>query len=191
MKVVAFNGSPRKNGNTAYILNRVLDPIRKAGIDTELVQVGGTSIRGCLACGKCMEKKDRRCAVESDIVNSCIEKMAASDAMILGSPTYFADMTSEIKALIDRAGFVSFANGGLFRRKVGAAVVAVRRGGGTNVFDNMNKMFLMSQMIVPGSTYWNFVFGLNEGDAKNDQEGMANMANLGENIVWLLEKING
>jgi len=190
MKVVAFNGSPRKDGNTAYILNRVLEPIKKAGIDTELVQVGGASVRGCTACGKCREMKNRRCVIDNDIVNSCIEKMIGSDAIVLGSPTYFCDMTSEMKALIDRAGFVSFANGGLFKRKVGAAVVAVRRGGGTNVFDSMNKMFLMSQMIVPGSTYWNFVFGLDKGDAQKDEEGMANMANLGENIVWLLKKIN-
>ncbi len=189
MKVVAFNGSPRKDGNTAYILKRVLDPIKKAGIDTELVQVGGTPVRGCTACGRCIEKKNNRCVIDNDIVNSCIEKMIASDGIVLGSPTYFCDMTSEMKALIDRAGFVSFANGGLFKRKVGASVVAVRRGGGTNVFDSMNKMFLMSQMVVPGSTYWNFAFGMDRGDAEKDEEGIANMTNLGENIVWLLKKI--
>jgi len=191
MRVTAFNGSPRKDGNTACILKRVLEPINKAGIDTDLVQVGGIPIRGCTACGMCIEKKNKRCVIETDIANSCIEKMIASDAIVLGSPTYFSDMTSEMKALIDRAGFVAFANGGLFKHKVGASVVAVRRGGGTNVFDSMNKMFLMSQMIVPGSTYWNFAFGMDKGDAEKDAEGMANMTNLGENIAWLLKKIKG
>lgn len=191
MKVVAFNGSPRKDGNTFYILNKVLETIKKEGIETELVQVGGTSIRGCTACYKCAEKKNKRCVIENDILNSCVEKMIASEAIILGSPTYFSDMTSEMKALIDRSGFVARANGGLFRHKIGASVAAVRRGGGTNVFDSMNKMFFMSEMVIPGSTYWNFVFGRDKGEAEKDNEGIANMINLGVNIAWLLKKLKG
>ena len=189
MNVVAFNGSPRRNGNTEYLLKKVLEPIKEAGIDTELIQVGGVNIRGCLACYKCKELKNKRCVIDNDIVNSCIEKMIAADAIILGSPTYFADMSSEMKALIDRAGFVSYMNGRLFRRKIGAAVVAVRRGGGTNVFDSINKMFLMSEMIVPGSTYWNFGFGLGKEEVAADEEALRNMKNLGENIVWLINKL--
>lgn len=190
MKVIAFNASPRKDGNTHQLLTKVLEPIQKAGIETEIVQIGGKAIRGCLACNKCFEMQNKRCVVDSDMVNECIEKMIQADAIILGSPTYFANMSAELKALMDRAGYVSFANGKLFTRKVGAAVVAVRRGGGTDVMSAINKLFLMSGMIVPGSTYWNFGFGLEKGDVQNDAEGLANMQDLGQNIAWLLEKLN-
>ena len=129
MKVVAFNGSPRKDGNTALLLRKVLAPIARSGIDTELVQVGGHPLHGCMACGHCMESKDRQCAIKTDIVNECIQKMIEADGIILGSPTYFAGMSSEMKALIDRAGFVAVANDRMFSRKIGAAVAAHRRGG--------------------------------------------------------------
>lgn len=190
MKVVAFNGSPRKDGNTDFLLQKVLEPIAANGIETELVHIGGRAIRGCIACYMCVEKQNKRCVIDTDIVNECIEKMCHADAIILGSPTYFADMTSEMKALIDRAGFVSYANGRLFQRKVGAAVAAVRRGGGTNVVDSMNKMFLMSRMIVPGSTYWNFGFGRDKGEVAQDEEGLANMHDLGQTIAWLVKMIH-
>jgi len=187
MKAVAFNGSPRPGGNTELLLRTVLGPIAAAGIATELVQVGGRSIRGCSACFRCTQTRDRRCAITGDMLNDCLAKMIEADAIILGSPTYFADMSSELKALIDRAGFVALANGGLFSRKIGAAVVAVRRGGATHVLDSIHHMFLMSRMIVPGSTYWNFGFGLDKGDAAKDQEGLANMRDLGETIAWLIK----
>ncbi|OGV67636.1 MAG: FMN reductase [Lentisphaerae bacterium RIFOXYB12_FULL_65_16] len=187
MKAVAFNGSPRKGGNTELLLRAVLEPIAAAGIETELVQVGGRPIRGCTACLKCMDAKNQRCAIKDDILNDCLAKMVEADAIILGSPTYFAGMTSELKALIDRSGFVAFANDRMFSRKIGAGVVAVRRGGATSVLDSINHMFLMSRMIVPGSTYWNFGVGLDKGEAANDQEGMANMRDLGETIAWLIK----
>lgn len=190
MKVTAFNGSPRKGGNTEILLKKVLKPIADAGIETEFVQVGGNLIHGCLACGKCMENKNSRCIIENDMVNDCIQKMIESDAIILGSPSYFADMTAELKALIDRSGYVSFANGRIFRRKVGAGVVVHRRGGAVHVLDSINHMFLMSQMIVPGSTYWNFGVGMNKGDVENDQEALANMHDLGETIAWLVKNLN-
>ena len=189
MNVVAFNGSPRQEGNTAYLLRKVLEPIEAEGIDTEIVQVGGLNVRGCLACYKCKETQNKKCIIDNDIVNTCIEKMVSADAIILGSPTYFSDMSSEMKALIDRAGFVSYMNGHLLRRKIGAAVVAVRRGGGTNVFDSINKLFLMSEMIVPGSTYWNFGFGFDKGEVAQDEEALLNMKNLGESIAWLIKKL--
>ena len=127
MKVVAFSGSARKNGNTAILIGHVLDELQKEGIDTELVQLAGRKIRGCRACYKCAKNKDRRCAVDSDIVNECIGKMLEADGIILGSPVYFANMSTELKALVDRSGLVVRVNGDLLRRKVGAAVVAVRR----------------------------------------------------------------
>jgi multimeric flavodoxin WrbA len=185
MKAVAINGSPRKGGNTEMLLLRVLDPLQAEGWDTELIQVGGKNIRGCIACFKCFKNKDRRCAVKKDIFNDCMEKLLEADAMILGSPTYFTDVSAELKALLDRAGLVALANGGAFSGKIGAAVVAVRRGGGTHVFDTINHMYLMSRMIVPGSIYWNLGFGLDRGEVQNDEEGLRNMQHLGETIAWL------
>jgi multimeric flavodoxin WrbA len=187
MRAVAFNGSPRLGGNTELLLKKVLEPIAAAGIETELVQMSGKPIRGCTACGLCIKNKDRRCAVRDDAFNGWLEKMLAADAVILGSPTYFAGMTAEMTALIDRAGFVACVNGGLFARKIGAAVVAVRRGGAGGVQDSINHMFLMCRMIVPGSTYWNFGFGRDRGEAANDAEGLANMRDLGETIAWLVK----
>ncbi|MFA5205355.1 MAG: flavodoxin family protein [Lentisphaeria bacterium] len=189
MKAVAFNGSPRSGGNTEFLLRKVLEPIAAAGIETELVQVGGRAVRGCTACGTCRETKNGRCVITTDIVNDCIAKMFEADAIILGSPTYFADMTAELKALIDRAGFVALANGGRFARKIGAAVVVNRRGGATSVQDSINHMFLMSRMIVPGSTYWNFGVGLEKGEVANDTEALANMKDLGETIAWLVKRL--
>lgn len=190
MKVVAFNGSPRHGGNTEILLKRVLAPIEAEGIETELIQLGGISIAGCRACYGCVKNQNRKCSNTSDKLNEYIEKMIEAKAIILGSPSYFAGMTSELKALIDRTGFVSKANGSLFKKKIGAAVVAQRRGGATSVFDAINHMFMITQMIVPGSTYWNFGVGLNRGEVESDEEGLANMHNLGETIAWLIQKLN-
>jgi len=185
MYAVAFNGSPRKGGNTQTMLEAALAPLAKAGWETELVQVGGKNIRGCIACMKCAQNQDQRCAVKNDIANDCIEKMIRADAIIIGSPTYFAGVASDVKGLIDRAGFVAHVNGGLFAGKLGAAVVAVRRGGATHVYDTINHMYQMSRMIMPGSTYWNIGYGLDKGDVAGDAEGLANMQNLGEMIHWV------
>jgi len=191
MKVVAFNGSARKDGNTAILVNAVFGELKKAGIATELVQLAGKKIRGCTACGKCFEKQNNRCAVKGDIVNDCIEKMLDADGIILASPTYFADVSSEMKALIDRAGFVAKANQDMFRRKTGAAVVAVRRGGAIHAFDTINHFFFINQMVVPGSSYWNIGIGREVGEVKQDAEGLQTMKTLGENMAWLLNKLNG
>jgi multimeric flavodoxin WrbA len=185
MKAVAINGSPRKGGNTEILLKQVLAPLAAAGWETEFVQLGGKPIRGCQACFQCFKKKNSRCSQKDDFFNPCFEKMAAADAIILGSPTYFTDVSAEMKALLDRAGLVALANGGLFRGKIGAAVVAVRRGGGTHAFDTMNHMFLMSGAIVPGSTYWNLGFGLDKGQVAKDEEASRNMKDLGQTIAWL------
>ncbi|MEN6426857.1 MAG: flavodoxin family protein [Phycisphaerales bacterium] len=190
MKVVAFNGSARKDGNTAILVRRVFAELEKEGIETELVQFAGQTIRGCTACGQCFKNKNQQCAVKGDIVNDCIAKMVAADGIILASPTYFADISAEMKALIDRAGYVAKANDELFKRKVGAAVVAVRRGGSIHAFDSMNHFFLISQMVIPGSCYWNMGFGLNKGEVEQDEEGLRTMQILGQNMAWLLKKIN-
>ncbi len=190
MKAVAINGSPRKGGNTEILLRKVLAPLASAGWETEFIQLGGANIRGCRACYHCFDAKDSRCGQKDDFFNHCMEKMIAADAIILGSPTYFTDVSSEMKALLDRAGLVALANGGLFRGKIGAAVVAVRRGGGTHAFDTMNHMFLMSGAVVPGSTYWNLGFGLERGDVSRDEEAARNMTDLGQTIAWLGKAIH-
>ncbi|MBN1361705.1 MAG: flavodoxin family protein [Sedimentisphaerales bacterium] len=190
MKVAAFNGSARKDGNTAILVRQVFAALEAEGIETELVQLAGQTIRGCTACGKCRENQNQRCVITSDIVNDCIAKMVAADGIILASPTYFADITSEMKALIDRAGYVSRSNGDMLKRKIGAAVVAVRRAGSIHAFDSINHFFLIGQMIVPGSIYWNMGIGRAIGEVNQDEEGMKTMQILGQNMAWLLEKLN-
>jgi multimeric flavodoxin WrbA len=191
MKVVAFNGSARKDGNTAILIGYVFRELEKEGVQTELVQLSGSRIHGCIACMKCFEKKDQRCSVKDDILNDCIEKMLAADGIILGSPTYFANVSTEMKALIDRAGMVSRANSDMLARKVGAAVVAVRRAGAIHVFNSINHFFFIGQMIVPGSSYWNLGMGRQKGEVEKDDEGIQTMKNLGRNMAWLLNKLDG
>ncbi|HTY08634.1 MAG TPA: flavodoxin family protein [Candidatus Edwardsbacteria bacterium] len=191
MNVVAFNGSPRQDGNTAALIRHVFGELEKEGIATELVQLGGRPIHGCRACYACGQKKDGRCAFGDDIINECIAKMVAADGIILASPTYFSNVTPEIKALVDRAGLVCLSNGGLLKRKAGAAVVAVRRDGAGNVFDALNKFFLINQMIVPGSSYWNMGVGREKGAVEQDEEGIRTMRVLGQNMAWLLQRIRG
>ena len=188
MKVIAFNGSPRKGGNTETLINFVLEELKKEGVEPEFYQLGGQKIRGCTACFGCFKNKDKRCVVKDDVLNDCVEKMIDADGIILGSPTYFTDVTAEVKALIDRSGLVAVANGGLFRHKIGAAVVAVRRGGGVHVFDSINHLFQMSQMFVVGSTYWNLGFGLEKGEVNKDEEGIRNMKDLGGSMAFLLKR---
>ncbi len=190
MKVIAFNGSARKDGNTAILLNYVLGELQNNGIETELFQLAGKEIRGCKACYKCFQNKDGRCVVHSDILNTCVEKMFEADGILLGSPTYFSDVTTEMKALIDRAGFVARANGHALKRKAGAAVVAVRRAGSIHAYDTINHFFLINQLIVPGSSYWNIGIGKEKGDVEKDEEGIQTMKTLGQNMAWLLQKTN-
>lgn len=188
MKVVAFNGSPRHNGNTAQGLRIVLDELEQEGIETELVQLGGRKVFGCLACGKCYVNRDRKCARTDDDMNLLMEKMFDADGILVGSPTYYSNVTTEVKALIDRSGFVAGANGGLLRRKVGAAVVVARRAGANFTYAAINFFFGITEMIIPGSTYWNMSLALNPGDLQQDEEGIETLQNLGKNMAWLLKK---
>ena len=190
MKVVAFNGSPRKNGNTSIMIKRIFKKLEDEGIKCEMVSIAGKVKSGCTACMKCRANMDKKCSIKDDIINECIEKMCEADAIIIGSPTYFAGLTSETKALIDRTGYVAKGNGNLFRRKIGAAISAVRRAGSLNVFNSINAFFLINEMIVPGSNYWNLAIGREIGDVEKDEEGMKTMDVLGENIAWLLKRIN-
>ena len=186
MKVVAFSGSARKGGNTALLLRRVLDVLEAEGIETELVELAGAKVQGCTVCLKCREITDARCHGRNDAINECIAKMDSADGILIGSPVYFADVSPETKALLDRTGYVARANPELLARKVGAGVVAVRRAGAMHALDSINHLFLISQMIVPGSSYWNLGIGGPLGAVEEDAEGMRTMETLGRNMAWLL-----
>jgi len=191
MKVVALNGSARKDGNTAILLNWVLDELRAENIETEMIQLAGERISGCIACYQCMKTKDYRCAIQTDRVNDTLQKMREAEGILLGSPTYIANITAGLKAILERATIVCRANGAdMFKRKAGAGVVAVRRAGAFQAFDAMNAFFLINQMIVVGSSYWNVGIGRNVGEVNSDLEGAQTMKVLGQNMAWLLKKIN-
>ncbi len=158
------------------------------GIETEFIQLGNKTVHGCTACGKCKEIQNGKCHIKNDHINFCIEKMIEADGIIIGSPVYFADVTPEVKTLIDVAGYVARTNNHLLKQKIGAGVIAVRRGGALHAFETINNFFLINQMIVPGSSYWNFAFGRDKGDVYNDAEGMQTIRTLATNMAWLLKK---
>jgi len=189
MQVVAFNGSPRKGGNTAILLRTALDELEAEGVRTELVELAGVKLQGCTACYGCRKRQDQRCAIADDPLNEYVQKMFRADGILLGSPVYFSDVTAGMKALIERAGLVTRVNGDLLRRKLGAGVVAVRRGGAIHAFDSLLHFFTIGQMIVVGSSYWNLGIGLEPGAVRKDAEGMDTMRTLGRNMAWALRKL--
>ena len=188
MKVVGFNGSPRKDGNTGILIHKVFLELEKEGIETELVQLSHKRIHGCIACYKCLENKDRRCAVNDDDANEYIEKMTQAQGVVLGSPVYFMDVTPEMKALIDRVGFVSRSNGGMFRNKIGSLVAAARRAGAVHTLDTMSHFFLSMEMIIVGRAIG---VGRDKGDVEKDEEGLMLVNALGQRMAWLLKKLYG
>jgi len=188
VKVLAINGSPRKDGNTAVLIRTILTELEREGIETETLQIGGKKIHGCTACMKCFENRDGKCAIDNDMVNSLIEKMREADGIILGSPVYFLDITPEMKALIDRAGFVSYANGFPLRNKIGNVTVAVRRAGASRTADTMLHFLLVNDMIVPGLP----VIGMGReiGDVERDEEGLDRAKHLGQTMARLLKHLD-
>jgi multimeric flavodoxin WrbA len=189
MKVIAFNGSARKKGNTRILVDTVFDVLKAEGIETELVNLAGEKIKGCTACMQCFEKRDQNCSGVEDFINGCIARMARADGIILASPTYFANVSAEMKALIDRAGLVAFANPGLLRHKVGAAVTVAQRTGASQAFMAMNTFFACFEMFTVGSNYPNMAIGLDKGDVEKDAQGLETMRVLGKNMAFLLKKI--
>lgn len=187
MKLIAFNGSPRKNGNTQILIKEVFKNIEKHCIETEIVQVGGNLLHGCSSCYACFKTKDGVCRLKDDRMNEFIAKVHEADAIILASPTYYGAVTAEMKAFIDRLGLTSISAGRTLTHKIGAAVVSVRRAGAVNVYDSLNRFMLGSGMIVPGSSYWNMGIGEKPGDILDDAEGMHNMSDLGEQLAWLMK----
>lgn len=190
MKVTALNASARKDGNTAILLNVVLDELKNEGVETELVQLAGKTIKGCRACYRCFKNQDRHCVVGTDMLNEILDKMLAADGILLGSPTYFSDVTANMRAVIERVGFVSRANNFMLQRKVGAGVVAVRRAGAIPAFNSMNLFLHYMQMVMPGSSYWSIGIGRDIGDVLKDAEGLQTMKDLGQNMAWLLKKLS-
>ena len=189
MKVIGFNGSARKDGNTAILIRKVFEELEAEGIETQLVNLGPQSVNGCLACMKCFENKDGHCVQVKDPVNDWLDEMATADGIILGTPVYFADISGQIKCFMDRAWMVARANDSMFKRKVGAAVAVARRAGTVSAFHTLNNYFTISEMIVVGSSYWNVGYGREKGEASQDVEGLETMANLGKNMAWLIKSI--
>lgn len=190
MKVVGICGSPKPNGNTAVMLGWVLDELQSQGIETETISLAGKPIAGCIDCRRCFANKDQKCNQSDDALNDIIARVAPAEGLIIAAPTYFANVPANVKAVIERLGFVSIANGGLLRRKVGAAVVVARRGGAIDAFTAINHLFLHGEMIVAGSSYWNMGYGWHGQDVLGDEEGQRTMKKLGENMAWVLKKIH-
>ena len=187
MKVVAINGSPKKEGNTYHALRMVGTQLEENGIEFEIIHIGNKAVRGCLACGNCAINKDEKCTTTGDKLNDWIQIMKNADGIILGSPVYYAGIAGTMKCFLDRAFYVSGSNGGLFRHKVGAAVAAVRRTGGSVTFDSLNHYLTYSEMILATSNYWNVIHGRTPGEAEQDAEGTQIMSVLGNNMAWLLK----
>ena len=190
MKVMGFNGSARKDGNTSMLIGKVFEELEAEGIETQLVNLGPKSVNGCIACMKCFENKDGHCIQTKDPLNGWLDEMKTADGIILGTPVYFAELSGQIKCFMDRTGMVARANGNMFKRKVGAGVVAVRRAGAVSAFHSLNGYFAIAEMMIVGSTYWNMGYGREKGEAMQDGEGMQTMANLGKNMAWLLKCID-
>jgi multimeric flavodoxin WrbA len=189
MKVLGINCSPRKGGNTELMIKEVFKTLEKNEVNTEFIQLGGKKVSGCIACLKCRKAADGKCHQENKLINLCISKMVRADAIVIGSPTYFSDLSTEAKALIDVAGYALRGAGNPLKRKIGAAVVSVRRTGAIHAFDSINHFFLINEMIIPGSSYWNIGIGKEKGEVLEDEEAMKTMKVLAENMIWLLKKI--
>lgn len=188
MKVIGINGSARENGNTYLLIDIILEELKKDSIETKQIQLFDKKIDSCKGCFACKGKE--RCVFEQDDFNSCFNAMLAADGIILGSPVYSADVSSKMKAFLERAGVIIATNPHLLAHKIGICVVAVRRGGGLNTMDTLNHFFLNKEVILVGSTYWNMVYGKDIGDIFDDEEGIANIKNLGQNFLWTIKKIN-
>lgn len=189
MNVIAINGSPKAEGNTYHGLKIVCESLKNEGISTEIIHVGNKNIRGCQACGGCAKNQDQKCVID-DEVNEIIPKLKKADGIIIGSPVYYASMAGTMKCFLDRAFYVASANGGLYRHKVGASVVAVRRSGEVATFDHLNHYFTIGEMFLASSSYWNVIHGRMPGEAIQDEEGVQTMRVLGKNMAFLIKAID-
>ncbi len=187
MKVIAINGSPHKEGNTYHAFNMVGEELKAAGIDFEILHIGHKTVHGCMGCNKCFVNRDEQCSIKTDSVNECVQKMKEADGILIGSPVYYSGIAGTMKCFLDRAFYVAGANGNLFRHKVGAALVAVRRSGGSATLDSLNHYLTYTEMMVATSSYWNIIHGMSAGQAEDDAEGKQIMQTLGKNMAWMLK----
>lgn len=187
MKVIAFNGSPRREGNTFHALKMVGDVLVTEGVEFEIVHVGNKLISGCLSCGGCIRNRDEKCVIPNDQVNEWIQLMKEADGIIISSPVHYAAIGGTMKSFLDRAFYVAGVNGSMLRHKVGAAVVADRRSGGVSTFNQLNNFLNYSEMLMPTSNYWNVIFGRAPGEVEQDEEGKQIMRVLGKNMAWMLK----
>jgi len=190
MKVIAFNGSAHKEGNTYHALNMVGDKLKQEGIEFEIVHVGNKDIRGCIACNQCIKNQDEKCVLPDTYVNEWIQLMKNADGILLGSPVHYSGLSATMKAFLDRAFYVGGVNGSLYRHKVGASITAVRRSGGLPTFEQLNHYINYSEMIMPTSNYWNVIHGLRPGEVHEDAEGVQIMETLGANMAWVLKLVD-
>lgn len=186
MKVIAINGSPRKEGNTYHAIKIVAEELEKENIEVEIIHVGNQVIRGCMGCNACMKNRDGKCVIAKDLVNEAIQKMKEADGILLGSPVHYAAVGGTMKSFLDRA---FYAGSGLYRHKVGASVVAVRRSGGLPTFNQLNNFINYAEMVIPTSNYWNVIHGAAPGEVMQDEEGKQIMRVLGKNMAWLMKTI--
>lgn len=187
MKVVAFNGSPKAEGNTYQAIMMVGEELKKEGIELEVVHVGNKMIRACLSCGGCIKSMNEKCSIPGDEVNEWLQKMKEADGIIISSPVHYAAIGGTMKSFLDRAFFVAGVNNSMLRHKVGAAVVADRRSGGVSTFTQLNNFLNYSEMLMPTSNYWNVIFGRAPGEVEQDEEGKQIMRVLGKNMAWLMK----
>ncbi len=181
MRVIAINGSPKPRGNTYIALMTVCDELNKQGIETEIIHVGNMEIKGCIGCGRC---KDHQCIFSGDELRSIFDRIHEADGLLLGSPVYYSGIAGTLKCFLDR---LFYSARGSLRLKVGASVVAVRRSGGVATFDQLNHYFLISEMLLAPSYYWNVIHGTAPGEVTQDGEGMSILRNLANNMAWMLK----
>lgn len=187
MKVLAISGSPRGQGNTSHLLQEALKILREQGLETEYLSLHDKQILPCRACLKCAQDKNR-CAQEDDFM-PIFSAMGRADGLIVGSPVYFGSATPNLMALLDRAGYVARQGDNPFYRKVGTPIVVARRAGVNFTYAQLQFWFVIMGMFVPGATYWPISYGLKPGDVAQDAEGLKTVANLAENLAWLLQKL--
>lgn len=191
MRVLGIAGSPRREGNTEILMKTALGVLEGEGLQTEFLSLADRPIKPCVACRGCFASDTIRCVQEDPAFEGILDKFAQADGILVGSPVYFGSATPQIMALLDRVGYVSRKHPQLLRRKAGAAIVVARRAGQNFTFAQLNYFFLISEMIVPGSTYWNVAFGREKGEVENDTEGMETVKNLARNMAWLMKRLAG
>jgi multimeric flavodoxin WrbA len=189
MKVLGVSGSPRSGGNTDILVKLALEIFQEKGFETDFLSLADRPIKPCMACRGCATADGIRCVQEDPAFEGLVERFQAADGILVGSPVYFGSATPQTMALLDRVGYVARCKENFLRRKVGAAIAVARRAGQNFTFAQLNYFFLINEMIVPGSTYWNVAFGLQKGHVQEDAEGLSTVRNLAANMAWLLEKI--